>query len=365
MAEADDLLDILGVLSRADSFSALGHLVILQARRTIPGTARGMYVFRPDSLLVEESVTSGVSDFFLSRYEDVGRSNDPLLAGLISEQLTVDSSTLIGWNAWRQTTIYRDVYSLHGFGQALQAPILLDGQVVGTLNFGGEDPASFGSSEFTRATLLGRIAGVALSTARTQRDLARERDHARLVLELTDRAAIVSDARTGLRYANAAARRMQDELGYADSFVWLENLLADATPAGEGRLVELSGPHGTVMTIHLHTIVPASDPAVTICFLALTHGSASSPAAPPLTGLSKRERAVAELVAAGLRDSEVAIRMYLSPFTVKGHLKSVYRKLGVRSRVELARVLISNSSQRSSPPLPEDPPTTGRTSGSR
>jgi DNA-binding CsgD family transcriptional regulator len=53
--------------------------------------------------------------------------------------------------------------------------------------------------------------------------------------------------------------------------------------------------------------------------------------------LSPREHQVAEAAAAGLTNREVAARMFLSEKTVERHLGSVYRKLGLRSRTELAR----------------------------
>ncbi|HWK26130.1 MAG TPA: LuxR family transcriptional regulator [Solirubrobacter sp.] len=52
--------------------------------------------------------------------------------------------------------------------------------------------------------------------------------------------------------------------------------------------------------------------------------------------LTARERAVCDLVASGLTNREVAAKLYLSPRTVEHHLRHVYRKLGVRSRTELA-----------------------------
>ena len=55
--------------------------------------------------------------------------------------------------------------------------------------------------------------------------------------------------------------------------------------------------------------------------------------------LTNREREVALLVAEGLRSREVAERLTIAPQTVKSHLKTIFDKLGVRNRVELARRL--------------------------
>lgn len=52
--------------------------------------------------------------------------------------------------------------------------------------------------------------------------------------------------------------------------------------------------------------------------------------------LTARERDVCDLVAAGATNREVATALFLSPRTVEHHLRSAYRKLGVRSRTELA-----------------------------
>ena len=52
--------------------------------------------------------------------------------------------------------------------------------------------------------------------------------------------------------------------------------------------------------------------------------------------LTTREREVAELVAAGLTNKEVAARLFLSLGTVEANLSKVYAKLAVRSRTELA-----------------------------
>ncbi|HKC36166.1 MAG TPA: response regulator transcription factor [Chitinophagaceae bacterium] len=50
--------------------------------------------------------------------------------------------------------------------------------------------------------------------------------------------------------------------------------------------------------------------------------------------LSQREKEVLELVAQGLLYKEIAIRLTISPETVKKHLKNIYHKLHVQNKVE-------------------------------
>ena len=61
-------------------------------------------------------------------------------------------------------------------------------------------------------------------------------------------------------------------------------------------------------------------------------------AAPAGTELSETERLVADLVAQGRSNREVAAALSLSPKTVEWNLSKVYAKLDVHSRVELARL---------------------------
>jgi DNA-binding CsgD family transcriptional regulator len=51
-------------------------------------------------------------------------------------------------------------------------------------------------------------------------------------------------------------------------------------------------------------------------------------------GLTARELEVLELLAAGLRDADIAGRLFVSPRTVAHHVSAILRKLGVRSRSE-------------------------------
>jgi DNA-binding CsgD family transcriptional regulator len=63
--------------------------------------------------------------------------------------------------------------------------------------------------------------------------------------------------------------------------------------------------------------------------------------APPaaVEGLTARQRQIATLIAAGATNREVAEQLRLSPRTVDYHLRAVFGHLGIRSRVELVRLL--------------------------
>jgi DNA-binding CsgD family transcriptional regulator len=57
--------------------------------------------------------------------------------------------------------------------------------------------------------------------------------------------------------------------------------------------------------------------------------------------LTNGERRVARAVAEGLTNAEVGARLFLSRHTVDFHLRQIYRKLEVRSRVQLTRLVLA------------------------
>jgi DNA-binding CsgD family transcriptional regulator len=59
-------------------------------------------------------------------------------------------------------------------------------------------------------------------------------------------------------------------------------------------------------------------------------------------GLSEREIEVTRLVCRGLADQEIARDLGVSPHTARDHVKAVRRKLGVRSRAEVAALVFAD-----------------------
>jgi DNA-binding CsgD family transcriptional regulator len=97
-------------------------------------------------------------------------------------------------------------------------------------------------------------------------------------------------------------------------------------------------------------VVEAAMPCAVVAALRSERGARPRPAArrefrPPVareadwSALSGRELEIAELVGQALTNRQIADRVGLSPHTVNYHLRQIFQKLGLASRVELVSVL--------------------------
>jgi DNA-binding NarL/FixJ family response regulator len=87
-------------------------------------------------------------------------------------------------------------------------------------------------------------------------------------------------------------------------------------------------------------LVPTVDAVLgsQVCFPSSMRGTLARPV------FSHREKQVLELLLAGLTNGEIAAHLFLSESTVKSHLASSFRKLGVSSRAEAARCVVAPDS---------------------
>jgi two-component system, NarL family, response regulator LiaR len=89
-----------------------------------------------------------------------------------------------------------------------------------------------------------------------------------------------------------------------------------------------------------HTGLPTLSPEVKSILLELEPpGSPTSPALEPLT---PREMEVLVCMAAGLTKAEIAQRLGISQYTIKGHVSNILGKLGVNSRTEAVAYALRN-----------------------
>jgi DNA-binding NarL/FixJ family response regulator len=79
-------------------------------------------------------------------------------------------------------------------------------------------------------------------------------------------------------------------------------------------------------------------------------GATATPRLPrprsPLQCLTPSEKRVAALLTEGLTNRQIATRLSISPHTVDSHVRHCFAKLGVGSRVELTRLIVSQQNGR-------------------
>jgi DNA-binding NarL/FixJ family response regulator len=98
-----------------------------------------------------------------------------------------------------------------------------------------------------------------------------------------------------------------------------------------------------------------SEAAVDVLRSALSAPAAPAAPARPEAGLSPREVEVMELIAAGLSNTEISRRCFLSEKTVKNHVNHIFAKLGVRTRAEAVSTWLGGTL-----PTPSGPDTRAR-----
>src|SRR5271154_4009911 len=76
--------------------------------------------------------------------------------------------------------------------------------------------------------------------------------------------------------------------------------------------------------------------------------------------LTPSEIAVVEAITSGMTNREAAAHLFLSPHTVSTHMRHVFQKLQINSRVELARIAADHSGERASQPATPATPSSPR-----
>jgi DNA-binding CsgD family transcriptional regulator len=188
-------------------------------------------------------------------------------------------------------------------------------------------------ARIARATQDDALAQLALSTSRRRAELnpgiqsfAATAAHVRGLLERNQ---------ADLREAVALFERAPRPLELASA---LEDLGAELTATDRDAAIDVLG-----RTLALYTEVGATWDARRVRSRLRELGVrrrlvTAEPETSGWAALTTSELTVARLVTEGLTNREVAERLFVSPHTVNSHLRHVFSKLGINSRVELARL---------------------------
>jgi DNA-binding CsgD family transcriptional regulator len=239
---------------------------------------------------------------------------------------------------------YRSIVRSLGFGSELRAVFRTGGACWGSVALvRDQDQPDFSDREVTFVARIGEHIAHGLREALLHEQAAAPRTHRApgviildshgAVCSLTDQARfwldqLPPDRGSGLELpavVHAVARRA---LKRASSD-------GESSPSARVRLTS-----GGWLSLHAATLRANPTDATTVAVtLALATVAELEPLQLALHDLTPREREVAQLLARGASNEEIARALWISRHTVKDHAKAVYAKLGVASRAELSAKL--------------------------
>jgi len=227
------------------------------------------------------------------------------------------SAVWSSWDAMQETEHYRKIWAPNRIRDQLRLLVYEGDRFIGWIGLlrrDGDPP--FRRSDGQRLAPLVRPIRAALIAA----------DHLARLGHPSEGADLVVRDDGHLELASRHASWWIDRPGFVERLAFFVRAYAagdDAPMAllrgARASVTRLSGDHGSRFLVHL------SDPPV----LLRAADSVLSPA----------QRETAKYAAAGATLSEIAQALGRKPETVRTHLREAYRRLGVSSRLELARVL--------------------------
>ncbi|MHB8219837.1 MAG: LuxR C-terminal-related transcriptional regulator [Acidimicrobiales bacterium] len=342
------MLGVAGAIQRAVTPHEVQTAYLASIPSVIEAGGHGIYVLDPKSRRPLDVVAT-VPDSFLQRYEDEGRSDDPVLKGAIATKEPVDSANLPKGMCWTTSAVF-PVLQAAGFRHSLEAPVIVNGEVRATLNMVRRaDDAPFGEHDRLAMALVADQVGAALT--RSERYDRVERDTLLLAdaLDAAPQAVVVMTADGDLVFHN----RMADRLVPGSSTTYLEKVepMLDAaldeirsgakrvvTTFDRGRADADTLPTADGVPLALKGVRLRGSHNAVVFFISHRPGASSGLPSGPIH-LSPREWSIANLVSRGLTNRQIAELSFVSENTVKQHLKRIFTKLEVSSRAQLVQTL--------------------------
>jgi DNA-binding CsgD family transcriptional regulator len=337
--------------AQAASSEELFALTSERLRRLVPFQGSGWFATDPATILATipvrvENIESGHCESFWERecmvedailFRDLARSESGI--GTLYEA-TGDQPA--------RSARYREFLAPQGYGDELRAAFRIGRNTWGVLDLYRErSRGAFTSQEVDLVrTIVPSVASALRGFAVASREKASVGavdgpgtalfDPSGVVLSLDDNAERLF---TELAGPSWSVRPLPMTAVYA--------VAARAAAVLEGRdrgpaAARLRAASGRWLAVHASCLrSPSGEPGPTAVTIEPAKSAQLAPIIVEAYGLTLREREITRAVARGLSNPEIAAELYLSPHTVRDHLKAIFAKVGVASRGELVAKLFA------------------------
>ena len=323
---------LLSRLAASSTVADVRHAFLEGVQTVLAADAVGFYRLGTSATDRPVEASANLDGGFLEEYEEAGRMDDPVLRYVVQHRIPVDSRRLAP-KEWRGSGAMR-VLGKSGLAHSLQAPVMHEGAVVGTINFARSDAdRPFHDHDLSTAYALSQHLALALERARRFQVADARATVLETALEQSGRATLICGLDGSIRFISRRGQEIMDAPGMAArvlraiSFVSEDRVLAHTAQIDDRA-------SGRKVIAKVHRL--RKDDAIT-CFLYAEDPDGE--VLPTADMLSPREQQIARMVSRGLSTREMAVEAFISENTVKQHVKRIFAKLNVTSRAEVVQHL--------------------------
>lgn len=365
-----DLMEVLLVSRTALECNTVDELIpeLLRHLEGIFKTGNSTFFFArhfAQALNLDRVITRGIEDKFLTQFRDYYHRQDPFLKGLqLTSASVLTTEQLISSKDLIRCEYYNDFLRPQSIHHQMSIFLKSDQRLLGILSlFRPQTAKRFSSLDMAKADLMAPYLSGALEKSIISQKMVERRSFIdSIVAGLPYKGIMVMDASLDPIYQDENAVKILSDLNRAkkpgdasseplprDIYLRCKDLLTyvGQEQAFEPRQIQfdlVSPGHKQKLSIQLRLITNrGKNPLLLLCF------DPEEPLSCLLKrskkhGLTGREIEVVSLLSEGLTNKEIGNRLFISEYTVENHLRSIYRKMGVKNRTSLVHRLIQQTS---------------------
>ncbi len=319
----------------AEPLDLLARVAAL-VRRHLPYDAAGWILVDPDTMLLNAIYEEDVPrTAHLSLMElELTRDDYTKFVDLARAGPTAASLGAVTLGHLELSPRWRAVYEPHGFGDELRAVFCSAGACWGHVCLTRRSTAAWFSCRDVE--LVARLAphvahGIRTGLLLDEAWLDPVRETAGLAV-LDDEGHVVSSTPRALDWLGPPDEERLQRWAVVHEVAMQARAVADGDLQGPPAVARVRALSGEWLLVRGSRLEGEGRSAV---LLEPARRCDVAPVLMQLHELTTREREVARLLVSGMTTADIAAELWITPDTLKGHVKSVFAKLGVRSRPEL------------------------------
>ena len=330
------LMKISASLVDVNDLVELGEAYFGQIGAVMDLPMQAIYLFEWGTSSPQWYDSRNVSDRFMTTYEQCGRPVDDELRKALLTAVPVYNLADRTVAQWRETEVYQRVDRLENMLHVLKAPVVVGGNIIGTIDFASDSLGTeVGEIDMDLMSAIADVVGGAVTNLRRRQDLQQQVEVSQLALHTSSAAVAYFSKNSNDPNMTPSAVELLGDLQEGSDILYriLRDVGVATSVVYRSYLVRMTSGAKDVLECTVRPV--PGQPGAQVLEL---EASRTKYRSPRLLTLSTREYDVAGLIAAGFSDRDIADELVLSLHTVRQHVKNIYSKLDISSRVQLTRV---------------------------